>query len=188
MTAPISAAAKASFELLVQTALRRALSAEGQSAGAQSLDALPVKMAEEHAVVLTVSSYKFRLLVALYYCMNEETKGHFALLNKQEMEGWSDEAFLDALRECGNIACGAINRDLGLHFPHVGMSTPNVLSIGALAYAGDLGSSFTQHLLITGLPVEFHASLYVAADEPLDFKAEEESLEDNADTGEMEMF
>jgi hypothetical protein len=188
MSAEISPAAQASFELLVQHALCRALAPEGQKASAQVLAALPDKMVEGEAVVLTVASYQFRIIVAIYHRLDEATKAHFAALNGQDPEGYPDDAFLDALRECGNIACGAINRDLGVHFPHVGMSTPNILSRGALAYAPDLGRSLTRHMCITGLSLDFYASLYVAADARLDFRAEVPADDEAADTGEMEMF
>lgn len=188
MSSEISPAAQTSFELLVQHALCRALAPEGQSASAQVLEALPTKMDEQQAVVLTVASYQFRLMVALYHRVDAATKAHFAALNGQDPETYPDDAFHDALRECGNIACGAINRDLGVHFPHVGMSTPNTLSRGALAYAPDTGRSLTRHWCFTGLSLDFYASLYVAADARLDFKAELPAVDEVADTGEMEMF
>ena len=38
-----------------------------------------------------------------------------------------EQAFFDAIAERGNICCGILNRDLGHYFPHMGLSTPNIL-------------------------------------------------------------
>lgn len=143
-------------------------------------------IAASKIVMLSVSSYYFRLMVLIYFTPDEQTKAHFASINKVAASAMDEQAFIDAIHECGNICCGNVNRALARVFPHVGMSTPNIIDRQCALYRSVLDSTHEQHVAITipGGP-SFHASVCCKAYRELDFEAvvvEEES------TGALEMF
>lgn len=187
-TAALSERAKSSFDLLVQHALVKALSPEGEHGQAKIIQELPRKPKEKKAVVLTIASPEFRLVLALHVRLDSEGKRHFARLNRVEPDEWGEQAFVDAVSECGNICVGTMNRELGRHFLHVGMSTPNLLEREALAYLEALGAGHRRLYQVTGLGLDFYATLFVSAFVPLDFHAEVETAAEEADAGELEMF
>lgn len=184
----LSERAKASFDQLVQHALAKALAPEGEQGQARIVQELPRKPKEKKAVVLTIASPEFRLVLALHVRLDAEGKQHFARLNRVDAAEWGQQAFVDAVSECGNICVGTINRELGRHFAHVGMSTPNLLEREALAYLEALGPGHRRLYQVSGLGLDFYATLFVSAFVPLDFHAEVESAAEEADAGELEMF
>jgi len=184
----LSERAKASFDRLVQHALAKALAPEGEHAQVQITQELPRKPKEKKAVVLTIASPEFRLVLALHVRLDAEGKQHFARLNRVDAAEWSEQAFVDGVSECGNICVGTMNRELGRHFAHVGMSTPNLLEREALAYLEALGPGHRRLYLVSGLGLDFYATLFVSAFVPLDFHAEVETAAEEADAGELEMF
>lgn len=137
-------------------------------------------------VVLSVSSYHFRLLVLIYFTPDALTKTYFAALNKMDEQSMDAQAFADAISECGNICCGSLNRELAIQFPHVGMSTPNIIDRRCALYLGVLGSTYQQHFDIS-IPQgpRFHASLCVNEFEDLDFDIQ---INETQSGGELEMF
>lgn len=137
-------------------------------------------------VILSVSSYLFRLAVLIYFSPDEQTKSHFAAINKVDAQNMDVQAFEDAISECGNICCGSLNRELVAAFPHVGMSTPNILDRQCAQYLSVLGSTFQQHYDVT-IPdgPRFHASLCFNAFAALDFDIQ---IVENESSGELEMF
>lgn len=185
--AGLSERAKGSFDRLVEVALSQGLAPEGERAQVAFAQELPRKPKEKKAVVLTIANPQFRLVLAIHVRMDVEGKRHFARLNKVEAEGWSDQAFEDAVAECGNICCGAMNRELVKHFPHVGMSTPNLIEREALAYLEAQGPGHRRLYQVTGMGLDFYATLFVAAFAPIDFYAEIEMATAEA-SGELEMF
>jgi hypothetical protein len=139
-----------------------------------------------HIVMLSVSSYCFRLVLLIHFSPDEATRNHFSKLNKVVASDMNDQAFTDAISECGNICCGSINRGLAKIFPHVGMSTPNIIDRQCANSLALLGGTFEEHvdIILPGGP-KLHASLCVSEFEDLDFDVaagEEES------SGELEMF
>jgi len=54
-------------------------------------------------VVLTVSSYIFRLVVLIYFTPDNTTKEHVARINKLQASDMTEQAFYDAIAERGNI-------------------------------------------------------------------------------------
>jgi hypothetical protein len=184
----LSEQAKTSFETIATVALARGLAPEGESAQVVPIDDLPRRMKEKKAVVLSIASDRFRLVVALLCRLDADGKAHFARLNRIDPAEWSDQDFEDAVNECGNIIVGSINRDVGRYFPSVGMSTPNVLDREALAYLEALGPGHRRVFQVTGLSLDFFAVLFVSPTGAVDFRAEVEALEDAVDSGELEMF
>lgn len=185
----ISERARASFDHLLARAWRSTMLAEGDSAQVETITEFPAKPKEKHAIVLTIAGYAMRVVVALYFKLDADTRAHFERLNRVEPGTMDDQAFRDALAECGNICAGALNRSLGDHFPHIGMSTPNLLSRDSLAYADVLGKGYQRHFQLNGLAQPYWATLYVVAYADLDFAVDIEAEEAaEADTGELEMF
>lgn len=137
-------------------------------------------------VVLTVSSYAFRLIFLLHFSLDEKTKSHFSSGSNAASSDTAEREFLDAIRECGNICCGNLNRDLVRVFPHVGMSTPIIIDARSAAYLAKLGDGYLEHVevAIASGPT-FHVSLCVNEFDDLDFElnSDEEEI-----TGELKMF
>lgn len=137
-------------------------------------------------VMLSVSSYCFRLVLLIHFSPDEATRNHFSKINKLTASEMNDQAFGDAISECGNICCGSINRALAKSFPHVGMSTPNIVDRQCANYLSLLGGTFEEHvdIILPGGP-KLHASLCVSEFEDLDFEMAAGEDESN---GELEMF
>jgi hypothetical protein len=188
-TGTLSERAKQSFEAVAREALRQGLCPEGESVSIEPVQTLPKKMAEKKVVLLSIATQTFRLVLGLLVRFDAETKAHFARLNRvEDLDDWAEQAFQDAVAECGNIIVGAMNRELGRYFPNVGMSTPNVLDRDALAYLDALSPGHTRWLRVDGLPLSFHAVLFVTPSAAVDFHAELERPADAVDSGELEMF
>ena len=100
----------------------------------------------------------------------------------------SEQSFLDAICEAGNLCCGGVNRDLGSVFPWVGMSTPNIVDSRCTAHLGILKYGHLQHfrLSVTDSPPLF-LTLCVSESEDLDFDFQIPDLAEQG-TGELEMF
>lgn len=185
----LSERAKSSLDALLRQAWTAAMRAEGDAAQAEIVASLPPKLKEKHAVVLTIASYSARIVVALYFKLDADTRTHFERLNRADAGSFDEQRLIDALNECGNICAGALNRGLGEVFPHIGMSTPNLLSRDAMAYVEALGPCHSRHYELKGLAQPYWASLFVRAYTPLDFHIDVPSeAEAAADTGELEMF
>jgi len=157
-------------------------------AGLRTVEAGPElsKGHADQAVVLTVSSYLFRLTLLIHFRDDRVSRTHFATVNRVQAAEMDAQGFSDAIRECGNICCGNLNRDLARVFPHVGMSTPNLIDHRCVAYLGKLGADYVQHFeLLDANGPPFAVTVCVKAFAALDFTAE---LAAEEPTGELEMF
>lgn len=184
----ISASARDSFDTLLQQALRGSVVPSGADAVITAVEV--DDLAEKKMVVLTISSYLFRLMVMFHFTPDAATKGHFARPagdGAAEVGAEGEQAFMDALAECGNLCCGIFNRELGRFFPHLGMSTPNVIDTQCLHYLHKLRHAHVRHFAIDiDQSPRLHVSLCVSAYDRLDFAV---SAEEQADTtGELELF
>jgi CheY-specific phosphatase CheX len=181
----ISEQAKSAFDFFVDKALRTNLLGSMADAGQIERLAMASQIKSRRMVILTISGYAFRAMLFMHYTPDAPTRAHIAEL-KQQPE--LDEAgFTDAIMEFGNLACGAINRELGEIYPHLGMSTPSVLEHGSLEYVNALGAGHVSHWRI-GTPsgAQLYASLAVCEDEDIDFRVDQSQVEDTS--GELEMF
>lgn len=182
----LSQSAKDGFDLLLTQSLKSSLVPPGMTADVSDL-ADNNGLSEKKMVVLTVSSYLFRLMVMFYFSPDDATRAHFSRLNNVPEDEMSEQAFMDAVAECGNLCCGVLNRDLGSFFPHIGMSTPNVIDKNCAAYLQTLNCEYIRHLAvdIDGSP-RFHVSMCISAYADIDFAVDAEEL--GSDTGELELF
>jgi hypothetical protein len=184
----LSQSAKDGFDMLLMQSLKSSLAPAGS---AVEVDVLPPgqigMIADSQIVVLTVSSYLFRLMVMFYFTPNDATRAHFARLNQIAVADMSEQTFMDAIAESGNLCCGILNRDLGNFFPHIGMSTPNVIDRQCAAYLQQLNCQHVQHFSIEqDQAPRFYASLCVSAYADIDFTVAADAL--GSDTGELELF
>jgi hypothetical protein len=185
VTAMISEQAKSGFDFFVEKALRANLL--GHMAESGQIEALSdaSQVKSRRMVILTVSGYAFRAMLFIHFTPDAQTRAHFAEIKQQaEMDA---DGFTDAIMECGNLACGAINREIGEIFPHLGMSTPSVLEHGSLEYVNALGAGHVRHWRI-GAPngAVLYASLAVCEDVNIDFRVDQSQVLDTS--GELEMF
>ncbi|HEY4073224.1 MAG TPA: hypothetical protein VGM52_08980 [Herbaspirillum sp.] len=183
----ISTHARDGFDHFLTRALKASLVASDDDVcDVRVVDALS-EIDASTMVILTISSYLFRLMVMLHFTPDERTREHVARINKMSAEEMNEQSFHDALAECGNICCGILNRDLGAIFPHIGMSTPNIIDTKCAAYLDMLNCGHIQHfeVNIADSPL-FHVSLCVCDYADLDFVVDVH--EEAADTGELELF
>ncbi len=179
--------AKASFDRLLVSSLKSGMPVGGAGVSIESVATLD-KIKEKKIVILTVSSYLFRLMAILYFKPDATTRAWF---NRNAAEGaleLGDDEFYDRIAECGNVCCGSLNRDLGKHFLHVGMSTPNILDKECMRYVDLLGCGLLNHYKVEldGGPT-MYASLCVADFGAVDFHVEP-TAEEDVSVGELEMF
>lgn len=182
----ISQSAKDGFDLLLQQALKSSLVPADETCEITVLDDGGAIEARK-MVVLTVSSYLFRLMVMFYFTPDAATRAHFARLNKVAPDDMDEQVFMDGIAEAGNLCCGILNRDLGNFFPHLGMSTPNVIDRQCADYLQKLNPAHLRHFAIDvpGAP-RFFATMSVAAYAEIDFAVS--AAEAEVSTGELELF
>jgi hypothetical protein len=174
------------FDRFIMAATRRAFALP-----ASECSVTPTEEAapgQHEVVMLTVSSYRFRVLLFIHFERNDATRRHLAALGSGMAGEMRDEGFADAMMERGNLCCGSLNRELSRFFPHLGMSTPCILHGSALEHLGALRPSTTRHYRLELAPgVDMHLTLAICAFADIDFSFGEEMIESGAG-GELEMF
>lgn len=131
-------------------------------------------------VVLTISSYLFRLLTIFHVTPDKATAGYF---NKSD----ASREFHEVFNEHGNLCVGAMNRDLGNHFVHLGMSTPYKLESKSAPFISELKPGYVSHHRIgINADISLHATLCLCAYRPLDFRIDPHQVEE--EFGEIELF
>jgi len=139
-----------------------------------------VKTPEKQIVVLTVASYTFRLLTIFHVDENGRSADYFTRSDPAR-------AFREVFGEIGNLCCGAINRSLGKHFLHTGMSTPYFLESHCLAFLNELKPAhLAQYRITINDSLVMHATLCLCAYAAVDFRVETEIAAEA--TGELELF
>ena len=135
---------------------------------------------ERNIVVLTIASYVFRLLTIFHVNTDAATEAYFT------RSGAAGE-FGDCFGEIGNRCCGAMNRELGRHFRHLGMSTPTMLEAECLPFLAELKPTFlAQHRIRINDTLVLHATLCLRAYAPIDFNVDHQAAPET--TGELELF
>ncbi len=134
----------------------------------------------EGMLVITSSSFTFRMMVLLRADDSPATRSYYSA---SEISG----AVGDTLLEATNLFCGAMNRELAHHFPHLGMSTPYALNRGCLSYIEELRPQHVSSYAITiNECVRVQATLCLCGYAPIDFSVAKVTLEDT--TGALELF
>ncbi|MBK9345291.1 MAG: hypothetical protein IPN06_02090 [Burkholderiales bacterium] len=142
---------------------------------------------ESHAVMITVASFLFRLSVLIYFSPDEATRRHFVGVEGDDPTTKDDQAFFDAIRESCNVCCGSLNRELATVFPHVAMSTPNIIERECGSHLETLKGGYLQHFrATTGAGSQFYVTLCVRDYAAVDF--EWTMPEEAESSGELEFF
>lgn len=183
----ISQHAKEGFDHILMQAMKSSLVSSSDDRCEVRILAESSEIKAKKTVILTVSSYLFRAIGLIHFTLNNPLKAHLAAINRANVEDMDEQAFLDVISECGNICCGSLNRELGNFYPHIGMSTPNVLDGNCLHYLQALDAGHVQHYEIRiNDEITMHASLCVCDYADIDFTVDQ--TESTEDTGELEMF
>jgi CheY-specific phosphatase CheX len=168
MSGNISSRACTGFDHFIMAAAKSAFALPGAQCAVTQVSGSPTS--QHDVVMLSVASYRFRLLLFIHFDRNLATRRHLAALISMQSEQMVGERFVDAMMERGNLCCGALNRELAQFFPHIGMSTPCVLSGSSLEHISTLHPSLTRHYradVATG--VALHITLAVCAFADIDF-------------------
>lgn len=144
------------------------------------------------SVMLSIAEYGFRMAVLLHFDEGPALRSHIARGLGIDPGHLGQHELRDHMCEMANLFCGAMSRELGRVFPHLGMSTPRVLSRDVLKHLSLLpGAALELHLKARpAAGPALSASLCVAARGRLDFSAPplDELNECPSSTGEMELL
>lgn len=144
---------------------------------------------QHQAVILTLASFKYRLICLLHFDMDEHGLIHEAL--SDDASRGEDQDHRDFIKEFGNSFCGRLKRDMQVFSPPIGMSTPNILNSASLEFLESTDAGHAAHLLASprsGDPLSIGAStiLYVHPGYELEIpRIEEDSAQSE---GELELF
>lgn len=163
----ISEPAQAALDHLLSRALLSGIGTADNAAIEVSVVDTALHFPETHVVALTISSYLVKMMVMIYFT--------------------PEHASEDAIGESANLCCGILNRDLGKFFPHLGMSTPNILFKQSALHLQSLHYNYLQHFRVSmAAGGAVHASLCVFAYEAMDFTVDPDQQPE--ETGELELF
>lgn len=142
---------------------------------------------EPHLAVLTISSYLFRLMVFIHFAADDPTREHLAKLSNTSFVEMDKQVFVDAICERANMFCGALSRELALTFPHIGMSTPNIVDRQCASHLHLLKLAHIRHFRVNvKSSAHFHVTLCVNDYDKMDFAVDTSAVD--ATGGELEMF
>jgi hypothetical protein len=189
----ISQSAKAGLDWLFEKAVRtNSVSGEGDTCVLSKVapgKELPTN-ANQQLVVLTISSYVFRIVTMFQFNDDATTNEHMVRMTKTQTQDLDAQALSDAYAELVNMVCGAVNRGLGVPFPHIGMSTPYMLESSCANYAAALEPEYLQRFEVAiNDSVRFNLTYCIcaSADTSLDFRIDTYEAEEES-AGELELF
>lgn len=130
--------------------------------------------------VLTIASYLFRLTTVFHVPKDPAITAYFT---RQGEAGSLTEVF----GEMANMCCGAMNRELGHHFMHLGMSTPNVLDSACAPFFDELKANYIARQRVSiNHAFAIEATLFLKAYAPIDFRVD--AFAPVEETGTIELF
>ncbi|EKE17616.1 MAG: hypothetical protein ACD_10C00365G0003 [uncultured bacterium] len=175
----ISAQAISAIEAIFAKAARNNLAlAPGDDIQVERLPDAPFEPAERHLFIFTIASFQFKLLIIFHIDSDPLIAAYF---NRSETKVAVEALF----PEVGNMCCGEMNRDLGCHFPHLGMSTPYQLDRQCASHLDVLRPGHVaRHRITLNNAVSLHATLCLRAYAPVDFVFSPAAQE----TGTIELF
>lgn len=186
----ISQRAKTGFENLLQGCLEESLRTEEHPTWQMQPAAEPNDTGVLRFILLTVSSYDFRLMVLLHFSCDAASTKYVADRLKLGCAELPLTRYYDFLAEIGNNFCGAFKRELGQYFPHLGMSTPNQLGRESLKHVKSWPIDHEVHIKAHAEEgAEFYGSLYVSSFGELDFDlVRQTKTEETVEMGALELF
>jgi len=134
----------------------------------------------EGVLVITTSSFAFRLLTIFHVAATPESLAYYGdRAGEQKLEV--------SFAEFANLCCGALNRELSSHFPHLAMSIPYSLSSQCLGCLDELKPEYLSRYAITiNDSVRLEATLCMCCSAPVEIVATAGVAEET--TGELELF
>lgn len=184
----LSQSARDGFDRLLMQSLKGSLIPPDEQAEVSIVSGNELSsMRERQMVVLTISSYLFRAMVMFHFSPDAPTRELFARLNRLAPQEMSEQVFMDGIAESGNLCCGILNRELSNFFPHIGMSTPNVIDQQCAAFLSTFKHQHIQYFAVDFTQsLRFHVTLCVSAYAAIDFQVNSDAT--SVDTGELELF
>ena len=177
----ISTRAQKSFDQMLTQGIKASLGGSASDLCEVEPETTLKDIKETHAVMITVASCVFRLSVLIYFSPDEATRRHFVGMESD------DHAFFDAIRESCNTCCGSLNRELATVFPHVAMSTPNIMERECGSHLDTLKGGYLQHFRVTtSAGAQFYVTLCVRDYATVDF--EWAMAQEAESSGELEFF
>lgn len=137
----------------------------------------------EKLVVITISSFTFRLLVIFHIGESREMLEYFG---GKEVGQSLDAAFY----EISNMCCGALNREMSRDFPHLAMSIPYTLGGACAAFLDELRPQYVSTYAVTlNETARLRVTLCLCCSAPVIFSAPPaEALQPAEANGELELF
>lgn len=131
-------------------------------------------------LVLTITSFAFRLMTLFHVDDNEATHAYF-------VPAAAKFTLQQVFAEIANLCCGAMNRELSALFPHLAMSIPCMLSAGCIEHLPRLNAEYTSRLSIKiNDTVKLGVTLCMCCSATVEIPAALGTAEKT--TGELEMF
>lgn len=85
------------------------------------------ELQHQSCIVLTISSFKFKIMCLLHFSMDAANRQFVASALGSSVDELQDSEYSDYLLEMSNSFCGNLKRHLQSSCPPLGMSTPNFL-------------------------------------------------------------
>ncbi len=145
-----------------------------------------VDIQNKEAILITISSYLFKMHLFFYFTFDDECKDMISeLTNQTEISN-----HYDYIHEFWNTFCGDIKKELIYTFPHTGMSTPNIIPKDCSNFINDLQCDFLKHYEINlDNGINFNSSICISTYDEVEFKQNtiKETNEDSEE-GILEFF
>ena len=144
---------------------------------------------KSHCIVLTVSSFRFRVMLIMHLNFDDHLKQFLASLMGAKLHDLDEEQLTDRLLELSNSFCGHVKRHLQDTCPQLGMSTPNLLDSACLDMEGVLDIAYQAHVKANDNAGDDHlfgATAFVSLLDDSDFEISQPQMTQS--NGEMESF
>ena len=152
---------------------------------------------QEQCIVLTISSFKFRIICLLHLSMDQTTRQFVGEATAARADSLDESVFKDYLLELSNSFCGTLKRHLQSSCPPLGMSTPNFIERSSLVHYESVKPLHSAHAKAqtgSSAPVLFAASVMVSVAQAGDFQLEhyqapaQVAADETDGSGELELF
>ena len=145
-----------------------------------STDPAPAKNAAAKLLLITISSFSFRLVIAFRIPQEQPTRDYYTSGAKTSL----DEVFA----EVANMCCGAFGRELASQFKHLAMSVPYGLDAHCLDFLASLEPCFQTSFEVTiNEAARIWATICVCCKHPVEFSPAA-AVEVSHAGGELELF
>jgi hypothetical protein len=183
----ISNSARESFDHLLVQGIKNGLVNQDRDSCEVTVQDNLTNSVEQYLAALTISSYLFRLMVFIHFAADDPTREYIATSSSTNLSDMNEKLFMDAICERANMCCGSLSRDLSQFFPHIGMSTPNIIDRHCASHLHLLNLGHKRHFRVdVNDTAQFHVTLCVSTYDKLDFVVDKSAAD--AGSGELEMF